>query len=46
MEHIQQRLSHQGRPWPRGRPRRHIFKSLALASKFKFLALVSTSTSP
>ena len=28
-----QRWSPQGRPWPRGRPRGHILKSLALASK-------------
>ena len=28
-----QRWSPWGRPWPRGRPRGHIFKSLALASK-------------
>ena len=28
-----QRWSPRGRPWPRGRPRGHIFKSLALASK-------------
>ena len=31
--HIYQRWSPRGRPWPQGRPRRHIFKSLALASK-------------
>ena len=30
-----------GRPWPRGRPRGHILKSLALASKVKSLALAS-----
>ena len=28
-----QRWSSRGRPWPRGRPRLHILKSLALASK-------------
>ena len=28
-----QRWSPRGRPWPRGRPRGHILKSLALASK-------------
>ena len=28
-----QRWSPRGRPWPRGRPRGHIFKSLTLASK-------------
>ena len=32
-----QRWSPRGRPWPRG----HILKSLALASKVKFLALAS-----
>ena len=38
-----QRWSPRGRPWPRGRPRGHILKSLAvaLASKVKFLALAS-----
>ena len=36
-----QRWSPQGRPWPRGRPRGHILKSLALASKVKSLALAS-----
>ena len=36
-----QRWSPRGRPWPRGRPRGHILKSLALASKIKFLALAS-----
>ena len=38
-----QRWSPRGRPWPRGRPRGHIFKSLALAlaSKVKSLALAS-----
>ena len=30
---IYQRWSPRGRPWPRGRPRGHILKSLALASK-------------
>ena len=30
---INQRWSPRGRPWPRGRPRGHILKSLALASK-------------
>ena len=29
--HIEQRWSPRGRPWPRGRPRGHILKSLALA---------------
>ena len=28
-----QRWNPRGRPWPRGRPRGHILKSLALASK-------------
>ena len=28
-----QRWSPRGRPWPRGRPRGHILKSLALASR-------------
>ena len=37
--HGQQRWSPRGRPWPRGRPREHILKSLALASKVKSLAL-------
>ena len=36
-----QRWSPRERPWPRGRPRGHILKSLALASKVKSLALVS-----
>ena len=36
-----QRWSPRGRPWPRGRPRGHILKSLALASKVKSLALAS-----
>ena len=30
---IHQRWSPRGRPWPRGRPRGHILKSLALASR-------------
>ena len=34
-----QRWSPRGRPWPRGRPRGQILKSLALASKVKSLAL-------
>ena len=40
-----QRWSPRGRPWPRGRPRGHILKSLALAlaSKVKSLALVLAS---
>ena len=33
-----QRWSPRGRPWPRGRLRGHILKSLALASKVKSLA--------
>ena len=33
-----QRWSPRGRPWPRGRPRGHILKCLALASKVKSLA--------
>ena len=36
-----QRWSPRGRPWPRGRPRGHILKSLALASKVKSEALAS-----
>ena len=36
-----QRWSPRGRPWPQGRPRGHILKSLALASKVKSLALAS-----
>ena len=36
-----QRWSPRGRPWPRGRPRGQILKSLALASKVKPLALAS-----
>ena len=40
---LHQRWSPRGRPWPRGRPRGHILKSLALAlaSKVKSLALAS-----
>ena len=38
---VSQRWSPRGRPWPRGRPRGHILKSLALASKVKSLALAS-----
>ena len=38
----QQRWSPRGRPWPRGRPRGHILKSLALVSKVKSLALASS----
>ena len=37
--HILQRWSPRGRPWPRGRPRGQILKSLA--SKVKSLALAS-----
>ena len=33
-----QRWSPRGRSWPRGHPRGHILKSLALASKIKSLA--------
>ena len=40
-EDKKQRWSPRGRPWPRGRPRGHILKSLALASKVKSLALAS-----
>ena len=36
-----QRWSPRGSPWPRGRPRGHSLKSLALASKVKSLALAS-----
>ena len=36
-----QRWSPRGRPWPRRRPRGHILKFLALASKVKSLALAS-----
>ena len=38
---LRQRWSPPGRPWPRGRPRGQILKSLALASKVKSLALAS-----
>ena len=38
---VMQRWSPRGRPWPRGRPRGHILKSLALALKVKSLALAS-----
>ena len=38
-----QRWSPRGHPWPRARPRGHILKSLALASKVKSLALASKS---
>ena len=34
---VEQRWSPQGHPWPRGRPRGHILKSLALASKTQVL---------
>ena len=40
---INQRWSPRGRPWPRGRPRGQILKSLALASKVKSLALALAS---
>ena len=45
MNTILQRWSPRGRPWPRGRPRGHILKSLALAlaSKVKSLALALAS---
>ena len=45
LPHICQRWSPRGRPWPRGRPRGHILKSLALAlaSKVKSLALALAS---
>ena len=36
-----QRWSPRGRPWPRERPRGHILKSLALASKVTSLVLAS-----
>ena len=39
-------MSARGRPWPRGRPQGHIFKSLVLASKLKSLVLASNPTSP
>ena len=38
-----QRWGPRGRSWPRGRPRGHILKSLAEASKVKSLALASKS---
>ena len=38
-----QRWSPRERPWPRGRPRGQILKSLALASKVKSLALALAS---
>ena len=43
MDFINQRWSPRGRPWPRGHPRGHILKSLALALawKVKSLALAS-----
>ena len=43
--HLHQRWSPRGRPWPRGRPRGHNLKSLALAlaSKVKSLALALAS---
>ena len=41
LEADEQRWSPRGRPWPRGRPRGQILKSLALASKVKSLALAS-----
>ena len=40
---LYQRWSPRGRPWPRGRPRGQILKSLALASKVKSLALALAS---
>ena len=45
IKHKGQRWSPRGRPWPRGRPRGHILKSLALAlaSKVKSLALALAS---
>ena len=42
-ENPYQRWSPRGRPWPRERPRGHILKSLALASKFKSLAFLSSA---
>ena len=44
-QHSYQRWSPRGRPWPRGRPRGQILKSLALAlaSKVKSLALALAS---
>ena len=41
LQAYEQRWSPRGRPWPRGRPRGQILKSLALASKVKSLALAS-----
>ena len=41
-----QRWSPRGRPWPRGRPRVHIFKSLALASNPQVLGLGLEPSSP
>ena len=38
---MKQRWSPRGRPWPRGRPRGHILKSLASKVKSLALALVS-----
>ena len=38
MTGVNQRWSPRGRSWPPGRPRGHILKSLALASKVKSLA--------
>ena len=45
LESNRQRWSPRGRPWPRGRPRGQILKSLALAlaSKVKSLALALAS---
>ena len=43
LQSARQRWSPRGRPWPRGRPRGHILKSLALASKVKSLALALAS---
>ena len=45
LKYANQRWSPRGRPWPRGRPRGHILKSLALAlaSKVKSLALALAS---
>ena len=37
--HFNQMWSPRGRPWPRGRPRGHILKTLALASKPQVLGL-------
>ena len=41
-----QRWSPQGCPWPRGRPRGHILKPLALASKPQVLGLGLEASSP